>query len=112
MSMEQELGTLIFRLNPYTDGGRTMRFTKAGNGVSAQSASQAGTLDLSSIEMEVQSSNNSNGSNYETQWAFKGQSHNVVRAIRIKYHYPVKGSNGTILATDYLLVGFEGTGGP
>ncbi len=59
--------------------------------------------------------------NFETQdnpgyqlnwtWHFKGQDRIIRRALRLPYRYPVKDGNGA-LATDYVLIGFEGGGGP
>jgi hypothetical protein len=106
MSIETELGTLIRRLNPHTEGkpGR-MRFTPDNPVVDAK----ADEPNLSHVELEVEGTP-TKSSNYATQWIFKGQAQNIVKAVRIKYQYPVDG-DGKILATDYLLVGYEGSPG-
>jgi hypothetical protein len=59
--------------------------------------------------------------NFETQddpayrldwtWLFKGQARIIRRALRFQYSYPVQGGDGA-MATDYLLIGYEGGGGP
>jgi hypothetical protein len=59
--------------------------------------------------------------NFETQdnpayqlawtWHFKGQERIIRRALRLPYRYQVQGGNGA-LATDYVLIGYEGGGGP
>jgi hypothetical protein len=112
MSIEAELGTLIRRLNPYTAGKPgTMRF-KSGNldGAAIDAAKRLDECDLSHIQLEVEGVQ-IKSSNYAAQWIFKGQAQNIVKAIRIKYQYPVDGDNGKILATDYLLIGYEGSPG-
>jgi hypothetical protein len=128
MSIETELGTLIRRLNPYTEGkpGR-MRFVPANPAVDALAkklavdaeaekravdaeAEQLDQLDLTHIQLEVEGNYTKSG-NYAAQWIFKGQAQNIVKAMRIRYHYRVEGSGGKIWATDYLLVGYEGSPG-
>jgi len=59
--------------------------------------------------------------NFETQdnpayemdwrWMFKGQERIIRRALRFKYRYPILNGGGA-LATDHVLVGYEGGGGP
>jgi hypothetical protein len=110
MSIETELGTLIRQLNPYTKGKPgTMRFVPANPAVDADAERIEG-LDLTHIQLEVEGNYTKSG-NYAAQWIFKGQAQNVVKALRIKYQYPVEGTNGKVLATDYLLVGYEGSPG-
>lgn len=106
MSIETALGALICRLNPYTGGKQEgMRLVLGGPLVDAK----ADELNLSHVELEVEGTP-TKSSNYATQWIFKGQAQNIVKAVRIKYQYPVDG-DGKILATDYLLVGYEGSPG-
>ena len=48
---------------------------------------------------------------YAGKLDFKGASHTVARAIRIPYMYYRAGKNGgSTLVTDYLVIGFEGSG--
>jgi hypothetical protein len=106
-SMEIQLGTLIRRLNPYTKGNAAkMNFKPA----KATPDPETETLNLSDIQLEIEG-NDTKTNNYAAQWIFKGQAQNIVKAIRIKYHYPVAGTNNTVFATDYLLVGYEGSPG-
>jgi hypothetical protein len=59
--------------------------------------------------------------NFETQddpayqlawtWHFKGQDRIIRRALRLPYRYPIRNGGGA-LATDYVLIGYEGGGGP
>jgi hypothetical protein len=45
------------------------------------------------------------------RWVFKGQERIIRRALRFTYRYPIVNGGGA-LATDYVLVGYEGGGGP
>jgi hypothetical protein len=45
------------------------------------------------------------------RWVFKGQERIIRRALRFRYQYPILNGGGA-LATDYVLVGYEGGGGP
>jgi hypothetical protein len=107
MSMEEQLGKLIVSLNPYS---KVMHFGSAG-----PSTNMAGTRDAEAsisdnlhFELEV-------ADQYAETWEFKGEPQNVNKAVRIKYRWPVFDSEnkGSILywITDYLLIGFEGSGG-
>ena len=50
--------------------------------------------------------------NYAAQWAFKGQTQNIKRALRIQYSYSKTTSAGdTYTVTEHLLVGFAGSNG-
>jgi len=51
------------------------------------------------------------GYEMDWRWEFKGQQRIIRRALRFKYRYPVYNGGGA-LATDYVLVGYEGGGGP
>lgn len=92
-SMEMELGTLIRRLNPYTKGKDTAMNFKPAKATSDPTTEQ---LDLSAIQLEIEG-NDTKTNNYAAQWIFKGQAQNIVKAIRIKYHYPVEGTGGKVL---------------
>jgi hypothetical protein len=109
MSVEQALGTLIATANPYPKGG-AMHFVapKAdAEGVlqlDAKGVPLAGDISLRDIQVEEDS-------RYPGEWMFKGQPQRIAKAVRIQYQYTKKGHNGEwYLVTDYLLVGFEGTG--
>ena len=124
MSMEEDLGTLIRMLNPYTDGSKgTMdphTFVTAAP-IPAAAAIPAATPatsppptstpapaapDMTGIWMEVDT-------RYADDWTFKGQSHSINKAVRIAYRWAKKDAAGNTLywVTDYLLVGFEGSNG-
>src|SRR5215469_14956768 len=109
MSMEEALGKLVVSPNPYTKAA-LMHF---GNGtpkadVKAAENAAAQVNGNAQFELEV-------ADNYSELWNFKGEPQKVNRAVRIKYRWPKldDGDSTKILywVTDYLLVGFEGTGG-
>lgn len=60
------------------------------------------TFRLDSVEWENYTEEGAN-------WGFRGEPQRVRRAIRIPYTYP--GPNG-LAVLDYLLIGYEGAGGP
>jgi hypothetical protein len=111
MAVAEELGKLIVSLNPYTDATlKVMHFgpNPPGGNATAVHAAAAGVNHNLDFELEVVDQ-------YAELWGFKGESQKVNKAVRIKYRWPkVDPQNkGNILywVTDYLLVGFEGTGG-
>jgi hypothetical protein len=113
------LEQLILQLNPYMQqqvsqkksdtavaGGndapqRLMHFAhgvvRAGNG-----------LDFSAFMFETQ---DDPAYRLDWTWMFKGQSRIIRRALRFQYYYPVQGGGGA-MATDHMLIGYEGGGGP
>ncbi len=62
--------------------------------------------DLRHFQLELQD-------NYADSWKFKGESQTVHLAVRIQYRWAKHDSAGKFLCwvTDYMLVGFEGSGG-
>jgi len=104
MSMADDIGKLIVLLNPYTqDSARTGPMDiYVGNPSPATIPN-----DYSQVELEVDT-------NYPGTWNFKGEAQRINTAARIRYRYPVKDSAGNVAywIDDYLLVGFEGSGGP
>jgi len=109
MALADDLGNLILNLNPYTNG-------------ETASGKQTGQMDIyvgnpnpavppagniGQIELEVDT-------NYPYEWEFKEEDQKVRVAARIKYRYPVLDATGKPLywIEDYLLIGFEGSGGP
>jgi hypothetical protein len=112
MALADELGTLILNLNPYTNqnlsgGGTTgdmdpyLNVAAAGTGASGSAAAH-----LSQIPLEVEDG-------YEDTWMFKGEPQKINRAGRFKYRYPVRNAAGATVrwVEDYVLIGFEGSGG-
>jgi hypothetical protein len=117
MPLESDLGMLIMRLNPYA---RDMRFSAAGHPGAPAAAAAGGAgnpaaagpggaaeahppLDLGQFDVQIENI-------YTTPWSFKGQEHNIKRAVRIQYRYPYPNAPG-VLATDYLLIGYVGSNG-
>ncbi|MGH7247254.1 MAG: hypothetical protein ACREH9_04035 [Pseudomonadota bacterium] len=109
MSVESDLGCLIMMLNPYTNG-KQMNFQPpaTASGANAAEIVEIGTstTDMSQFQLELQA-------NYADTWVFKGQQQSVNLAVRIQYRWPKLDSKGKFLCwvTDYMLVGFEGSGG-
>lgn len=102
------LGELICRLNPYTrrtdpDSGKTT----GDMDVLLAPDSLGDPKNLyAKVQMEVDTK-------YPESWSFKGQPQKVNTAVRIRYRYPVKDKDGRFLywVDDYLLLGYEGSGG-
>jgi hypothetical protein len=109
MSTAEDLGKLIMALNPYTNRGNSVSGTVTGDMDLYVDSPAAGKTapDISQIEIEVDTA-------YPAEWEFKEEAQHINTAIRIRYRYPVKDSAGKVLyyIDDYLLVGYEGTGGP
>jgi hypothetical protein len=110
MTMECDLGTLIRMCNPYGGGGPgTMHIGPSAPPTVAelQAAAAPEPEDLGRYEIEVD--------NYDGEWTFMGMSHRVTRALRIKYRFPLRDTDGNptgVYATQYLLVGYAGGNGP
>jgi len=116
MSMEEDLGTLIRMLNPYTDGAQgsmdphtfVAAATPAGPTAAATATPAPATPppppNPGRIWMEVDT-------HYADDWTFKGQPHKINKAVRIAYRWAKKDGSGNILywVTDYLLIGYEGS---
>lgn len=137
MFRERDLVRLILKLNPYAPTPDpapnpfmpTMIFCPpptsnpigAGAGAIAAAAA-AGTpiVDLDTA-LDANISPDFTVFNFETQdnpayqlawtWHFKGQDRIIRRALRLPYRYPIQNADGA-LATDYVLIGYEGGGGP
>jgi hypothetical protein len=106
MPATQALGALIAAANPYTkafgDDRTTMHFVAPDLNKGLATAKEVSFTD---IHMEEDS-------RYPAEWVFKGQPQKIHKALRIQYRYPKRGENGEwYMVTDYLLIGFEGSGG-
>lgn len=111
--LERDLGRLIMKLNPK---GADMHFSHADAPAAhidekiktAVAELDAKAHNLSQFQMELEEN-----PNYQLRWSwvFRGQERFLMRAIRIGYRYPVPNGDGA-LATDYVLIGYEGGGGP
>jgi hypothetical protein len=111
------LGKLICDMNPYTEmpkyamsgALKTGKMQVFVGNPSAATSEPTGTAEptgtVEQIEVEVDAG-------YNAQWAFKGQTHNVNTALRVKYRFPVLDSNNNPLywVTEHLLIGYEGSG--
>jgi hypothetical protein len=102
------LGELICRLNPYTrrtdpDSGKT---TGDMDVLLAPDSLGDPKNPYAKVQMEVDTK-------YPGTWSFKGQAQTVNTAVRIRYRYPVKNKDGKFMywVDDYLLLGYEGSGG-
>jgi hypothetical protein len=56
---------------------------------------------LDPLEMEIED-------HYQSTWPFKGQEKKVRKAVRVKYTFK---NADNFPVTEYLLIGFEGSGG-
>jgi hypothetical protein len=109
MSM-QGLGKLLCDLNPYTGRTNPVSGRKTGEmDIYVDAPANGATApDLSQVEIEVDTQ-------YPGNWEFKGASHRINTSARIRYRYPVMdAATGKVVywIDDYLLVGYEGAGGP
>jgi hypothetical protein len=116
---EKFVGTLIRRLNPYTNimhyppGNPQQAERNAETLKSAQEMADrtdnAVIAKLAQYQFEVDNRYGSqNGGDY-LSWEFKGQPQVVKKAVRIQFRHPSK--NGGWI-TDHLLIGFAGSNGP
>ena len=133
MFLERDLVRLVIQLHPYTQPPApqppTMTFGSppAGNlsnlqaGAIAAVAVPGGAMAALDAALDLNFNPNLPVFNFETQdnpgyqlawtWHFKGQERIIRRALRFEYKYPVYNGGGG-LATDYVLIGYEGGGGP
>jgi hypothetical protein len=107
------LGTLIARLNPYTNlpldsaGHQTGEMQLKELSPAAGGSSDDPVQDIiSRTDIEVESG-------YDSTWNFKGVPQNLKGAARIPYRFAVKDKDGKILywQTEHLLIGFAGAEG-
>jgi hypothetical protein len=99
MSVAEDLGKLIVRMNPYTDGSEDAMELHT-----FVPAYTTGAPDPTSIWMEMDTYS-------PGDWTFKGQPHHIDTAIRIAYRWKKVIAGETIWITDYLLIGYEGSNG-
>jgi len=126
VSAMELLGQLICNLNPYTERsdlpasprttGKMDVFLATNHPPYPDPSNPGGSPPaanpFSQIELEVDTK-------YAADWTFKGQPQRVNTAVRIKYRYPVFPTDDTAdpakalyWIEDYLLLGYEGAGGP
>lgn len=127
MFTERDLLRLVIRLHPYTQPpapAPTMIFAppptpavlaNQRNAIVAAAGAADPVVDLDAFatDFTVFRFETQDNPAYEMdwRWMFKGQERIVRRALRFEYRYPVHNGGGA-LATDYVLVGYEGGGGP
>ncbi len=109
MPNDQALGQFILLSNPYQATPAAAPFPPSTPAPVINNPPPVPNLDLlyGLCLNEVESQD------YTGKWDFRGVSYNVAKAIRIPYMYyrPAK-NGGSTLVVDYLLIGFEGAGGP
>jgi hypothetical protein len=123
MFLERDLVRLVIQLNPYAIPP-AMTFAPpltpaAAAAQDALVAAVAAPVTVAALDAAVPP--DFTVFNFETQdnpgyqmdwtWVFKGQERIVRRALRFSYRYPILNGGGA-LATDYVLIGYEGGGGP
>lgn len=108
MPQDADIGQLIMKLNPYTmkagQNGQMDIYTS--NPAPASGGAANGTIPQVQLQID----------DYGNEWTFGGQPQRVKRAIRILYRYPIldpANPQGPPLgwAQDYLLIGYQGSGG-
>jgi hypothetical protein len=123
MFRERDLVRLVTQLHPYTQPPApqppTMTFAPPPTLAPAQIALINAAANEAQLDAAVPP--DYTVFNFETQdnpayqlawtWHFKGQERIIRRALRFEYRYPVYNGGGA-LATDYVLIGYEGGGGP
>lgn len=97
-SLEEDIGRLIVAMNPYTNGQEGTMDPHTFVAAASQTPS-----DMRDIWMEIDS-------NYPAAWSFKGQEQKINSALRIAYRYMKMVGGECVWVTDYLLVGYEGSG--
>lgn len=119
MSVAEDLGTLIIKMNPYAGQLIEPHTFLAAPPPAAPPTTASGAApspppptpapqppDATCIWMEMD--------RYGTgDWGFKGQPRRIDTALRIAYRWPYKDKSGNFLCwiTDYLLIGYEGSNG-
>jgi hypothetical protein len=98
--LDENLGRLICMMNPYTDGEEGTMDPH----MFIDAKSESLDHNVKDVWMEIDS-------NYPASWTFKGQEQKVSTALRIGYRWKKTRGGKTVWMTDYLLVGFEGSGG-
>lgn len=97
--LDADIGRLIVAMNPYTDGSEGSMDPHTFVGAS----SSLPPSDMKEVWMEIDS-------NYPATWSFKGQEQKINTAMRIAYRYMKTVSGQCVWVTDYLLIGYEGSG--
>jgi hypothetical protein len=119
MFVERDLVRLIIQLNPYAIPP-AMTFAPPSDAVlAAQNAAVEAATTVANLEERVPANlsafifQRQDNPAYQMNWTweFNGQQRIIRRALRIQYHYPVFNGGGAV-ATEHVLIGYEGGGGP
>ncbi len=117
MSTAEDLGKLIIKMNPYTDGSDNSMEPHTFLALNPPSPAPTGAAAATSpvptsapnatcIWMEMDK--------YGTgDWTFKSQPYHINTALRIAYRWAKRDKDGNFLCwvTDYLLIGYAGANG-
>ncbi len=106
MSVAEDLGNLIIKMNPYIHGPLDSMdphmFVDAFDIHTSPPSSPPSPPDPRQVWMEMDT-------RYPGEWTFKGQPHRINTALRIAYRW-ARRKDG-IWITDYLMIGYEGSNG-
>jgi hypothetical protein len=120
MFLERDLVRLVIQLNPYaippsmTFAAPPTPALEAARDAVVNAAANVAALDagvppdFSVFDFETQ---DNPAYQMDWRWVFKGHERIIRRALRFQYRYPVHNGAGA-LATDHVLIGYEGGGGP
>jgi hypothetical protein len=120
MFLERDLVRLVIQLNPYAIPP-SMSFAAPPTRTVARSRDAAVLAAANVTALDAGVPPDFRVFNFETQdnpayamdwrWMFKGQDRIIRRALRFEYQYPLFKGGGA-RATEHLLIGYEGGGGP
>jgi hypothetical protein len=120
MFIERDLVRLVIQLNPYAIPP-AMTFASPASGPVLQALNNAIVAANTVAALDAAVPTNLSVFTFQRQdnpayqmnwtWEFNGQQRIIRRALRIQYHYPVFNGGGAV-ATEHVLIGYEGGGGP
>jgi len=118
MFIERDLGRLIIQLNPYSNPP-VMTFASPAPAPAVLDAAVAAANTVAALEAAVPTDlgvftlQRRDNPEYQMNWTweFDGQQRIIRRALRIQYRFPILNGGGA-LATEHVLIGYEGGGGP
>src|SRR4051794_22787539 len=120
MFIERDLVRLVIQLNPYAIPP-AMIFASPPSGPVLQAQNNAIGTTNTVADLDAAVPTNFSVFTFQRQdnpayqmnwtWEFNGRQRIIRRALRLQYHYPVYQGNGAV-ATEHVLIGYEGGGGP
>jgi len=120
MFIERDLVRLVIQLNPYAIPP-AMTFASPASAPALLAQDNAVAAANTVAELEVAVPTNLSVFTFQRQdnpayqmnwtWEFNGQQRIIRRALRIQYRFPVFNGGGAV-ATEHVLIGYEGGGGP